>query len=107
MKLIPLTLAISAIFAGATDGPKISIKPVCCRFEGWKGIELSVPNVPYSASTNFILQFKNNTNETNWQNVVAHPQYGPFVEDGTWYYYFWFATPTNTGINQRYWRIVN
>lgn len=105
--LILLTLAIATIYAAATEGPRIEIRPVCCRYVGWKGIELSVPNVPYSAETNFTLQYKDSINSTNWTTVVSDPTYGPFVEDGTWLYYYWFATPTNNGVNQRFWRIVN
>jgi hypothetical protein len=104
-KILIATLATAlSLAAFANNGPKLIIKPVCCRFEGWKGIEISIPNV--IQTTNFNLQYKNSLSDTNWINVTPDSINGPFVEDGVWVYYFWHTTPTNS-VPMRFWRIGN
>lgn len=103
MKRKIIAALLAALTVAAPAAVTLSIKPVCCRFIGWQGVEVTAP-APTNGQT-YTLQYRTDTN-TNWINVVPD-RYYPGVEDGIWYYYWWHTTPTNTTPNtNRFWRII-
>lgn len=95
-----ITITCAVFMAAALSAVTINIRPTCCRFIGWRGVELSAP-APTNGQS-YVLQYRTNLSAGAWINVPAHPDFGPFVEDGVWRYYDWNST--NTGA--KYWRIV-